>query len=75
MSRLRSFPTERPAVPAGALPSSEMHTINPAATRPVNEIGRFVVKLPENATFYGDAHYVPIAFEASNDGCEARIVN
>jgi hypothetical protein len=51
-----------------------MHTMNPAATCPVNEIGRFVVKLPDNATFYGDSHYVPIAFEASNAGCESRIV-
>ena len=48
--------------------------MNPAATRPVNEIGRFVVKLPDNATFYGDAHDVPIAFEASDAGCESRIV-
>ena len=48
--------------------------MNPAATRPVNEIGRFLVSLPENATFYGDSHYVPIAFEATDDGCESRIV-
>ena len=48
--------------------------MNPAATRPVNEIGRFLVRLPENATFYGDSHYVPIAFEATDDGCESRIV-
>lgn len=48
--------------------------MNPAATRPVNEIGRFLVRLPENATFYGDPHYVPIAFEATDDGCESRIV-
>lgn len=48
--------------------------MHPVATRPVNEIGRFLVKLPENATFYGDPHYVPIAFEATDDGCESRIV-
>lgn len=48
--------------------------MHPAATRPVNEIGRFLVKLPENATFYGDPHYVPIAFEATGDGCESRLV-
>lgn len=48
--------------------------MHPSARRPVNEIGRFLVKLPENATFYGDPHYVPIAFEATDDGCESRIV-
>ena len=48
--------------------------MHPAATRPVNEIGRFLVRLPQNATFYGDSHYVPIAFEATADGCESRIV-
>lgn len=48
--------------------------MHPTATRLVNEIGRFIVKLPENATFYGDPHYIPIAFEATDDGCESRIV-
>lgn len=48
--------------------------MHPSATRPVNEIGRFLVKLPENATFYGDPHYIPIAFEATDDDCESRIV-
>ena len=44
--------------------------MHPAAIRPVNEIGRLVVRLPENAKFYGDSHYVTIAFEASDDGCD-----
>ena len=48
--------------------------MHPAAIRPVNEIGRLVVRLPENAKFYGDSHYVTIAFEASDDGCESRSV-
>jgi hypothetical protein len=45
-----------------------------SARRPVNEIGRLLVKLPETSTFYGDPHYIPIAFEATDDGCESCIV-
>ena len=41
--------------------------------RPINEIGRIVIHLPDDAMFYRDRSYLPVAIDQADEGLTARL--